>query len=109
MTRSARSASAPSADGPPEGPSAGQASLLRRLSRLEGQAAGVARMIEADRPALEVLQQFNALLAATREASVQFALLTLQKELDEVVDDAAKIERVLAELRPVLERTSRLP
>ena len=110
MTRSAHSRpAARPAGGSSGGPSAGQASLLRRLQRLEGQAAGVARMIEADRPALEVLQQFSALLAATREASVEFALLTVQEELGEAVDDAARIDRVLAEVRLVLERTSRLP
>lgn len=41
-----------------------RAQLLRRLSRLEGQVRGVARMIERDEYCIDILQQTAALRAA---------------------------------------------
>lgn len=41
-----------------------RAQLLRRLSRLEGQVRGVARMIERDEYCIDILQQTSALRAA---------------------------------------------
>ena len=38
--------------------------IIRRLSRIEGQVRGIARMIEADRYCIEVLQQVQATKAA---------------------------------------------
>lgn len=40
--------------------------LLDRLSRIEGQVKGVGRMVEAQRPCLEVLQQLASVQAALR-------------------------------------------
>jgi CsoR family transcriptional regulator, copper-sensing transcriptional repressor len=40
--------------------------LLARLSRVEGQVKGVARMVEAQRPCLEVLQQLASVQAAMK-------------------------------------------
>lgn len=96
-------------DGPRAGPSAGQASLLRRLHRLEGQAGGIIKMIEADRPVPEVLQQFSALLAATREASVEYALTALRAQLGEIASGGAELDDVIGQFGVILERTSRLP
>jgi DNA-binding FrmR family transcriptional regulator len=45
--------------------------LLRRLRRIEGQARGVARMIEEERDCQEVLQQLSAIRAAAYQASLQ--------------------------------------
>ena len=89
--------------------SAERASLLRRMRRLEGQAAGITRMIEGDRAAADVLQQFSALLAASREASVEYALTSLRDRLGRVVDDGAKVDDLVDEVRLLLERASRLP
>lgn len=41
-----------------------RAQLLRRLSRMEGQVRGVARMIERDEYCIDILQQTSALRAA---------------------------------------------
>ena len=43
-----------------------QQGLLDRLSRIEGQVSGVGRMIEQQRPCLEVLQQLASVQAAMR-------------------------------------------
>jgi len=97
------------ADGPDRGSSAERGALLRRLHPLQGQAAGIVRMIEADRPPREVLQQFSALSAATREAAVAYALNSLRGQLGGVAEDGATLDEVLADVRVVLERATRLP
>ena len=40
--------------------------LLARLARIEGQVKGVAKMVEAQRPCLEVLQQLASVQAAMK-------------------------------------------
>ncbi len=48
-----------------------KADLIQRLRRIEGQARGVARMIEDGRDCQEVLQQLAAIRAAVHQASIQ--------------------------------------
>ena len=43
--------------------------LVSRLTRVEGQMRGIVRMIEDDRPCLEVLQQLASTQAAMRSAT----------------------------------------
>ncbi|MEX2142399.1 MAG: metal-sensitive transcriptional regulator [Pirellulales bacterium] len=43
--------------------------LTQRLGRVEGQVRGIVRMIEEDRPCLEVLQQLASTQAAMRAAT----------------------------------------
>lgn len=50
--------------------SSGKADLLRRVRRIEGQARGVARMIEEDRDCREILQQLAAIRSAAHQATV---------------------------------------
>lgn len=50
--------------------SSAKANLLRRVRRIEGQARGVARMIEEDRDCREVLQQLAAVRSAAHQATV---------------------------------------
>ncbi|MCS7282276.1 MAG: metal-sensitive transcriptional regulator [Anaerolineae bacterium] len=61
-----------------------KADLIQRLRRIEGQARGVARMIEEGRDCREVLQQLAAIRAAVQQASVQvlrsYTLECLQSE-----------------------------
>lgn len=45
--------------------------LLRRMRRIEGQARGVARMIEEDRDCREILQQMAAVRSAAHRATVE--------------------------------------
>ncbi|CAN5515198.1 metal-sensitive transcriptional regulator [soil metagenome] len=46
--------------------------LKQRLARIEGQARGVQKMVEEDRDCQEILQQMNAILAATQNATETF-------------------------------------
>jgi DNA-binding FrmR family transcriptional regulator len=47
-----------------------KADLLKRVRRLEGQARGVAKMIEEDRDCNEILQQLAAIRSAAHQATV---------------------------------------
>jgi len=44
--------------------------LIRRVRRIEGQARGVARMIEEDRDCSDILQQLAAVRSAAHKATV---------------------------------------
>lgn len=46
-----------------------QKEMLGRLNRIEGQVKGVARMVESQRPCLEVLQQLASVQAAMKGLS----------------------------------------
>jgi len=50
--------------------SSAKADLLKRVRRLEGQARGVAKMIEDDRDCGEILQQLAAIRSAAHRATV---------------------------------------
>ena len=50
--------------------SSAKADLLRRVRRLEGQARGIAKMIEEDRDCSEILQQLAAVRSAAHQATV---------------------------------------
>jgi DNA-binding FrmR family transcriptional regulator len=50
--------------------SSAKADLLRRVRRIEGQARGIAKMIEDDRDCSEVLQQVSAIRSAAHRAIV---------------------------------------
>ena len=47
-----------------------QATLVRRLSRIEGQVRGIARMIEREEYCVDILQQTAALRAAVDSVSI---------------------------------------
>jgi DNA-binding FrmR family transcriptional regulator len=51
------------------GPSA-KSDILKRIRRIEGQARGIARMIEQDRDCNEILQQLAAIRSAAHQATV---------------------------------------
>jgi DNA-binding FrmR family transcriptional regulator len=50
--------------------SSAKADLLNRVRRIEGQARGVAKMIEEDRDCSEILQQLAAIRSAAHQATV---------------------------------------
>jgi CsoR family transcriptional regulator, copper-sensing transcriptional repressor len=58
--------------------------IRHRLKIIEGQARGMVRMIDEDRPCLEVLMQ----LAATQEALSQVGKLVTRNYLENCVTDA---------------------
>jgi DNA-binding FrmR family transcriptional regulator len=60
--------------------------LLARLSRIEGQVRGVARMVDREQYCIDVLTQINAIKAAID----QVGLLLLEDHIKTCVVDAAK-------------------
>ncbi len=74
--------------------------LLRRVRRLEGQARGVARMIEEDRDCSEILQQ----LAAVRSAAHQATVALVRSYATECVVSDASPEEIADALAMALSR-----
>ena len=100
-------ASAPRSPAPPPANfrhsySKDKASLVRRLSRMEGQVRGIARMIEREEYCVDILQQTAALRAAVDALSilvledhVQGCVRTAaeQGQADEYVDEVIDVVR----------------
>jgi len=87
-----------------------RAQLLRRLSRVEGQVRGIARMIERDEYCIDILQQTAALRAAVDAIS----LLVLEDHVSgclktavETGDAAAYTDEVMDVVRRTLGRPVR--
>jgi DNA-binding FrmR family transcriptional regulator len=74
--------------------------LLRRIRRIEGQARGVARMIEEDRDCGEILQQ----LAAVRSAAHQATIALVRSYATECVVSDAPAEEIADALAMALSR-----
>lgn len=74
--------------------------LLSRVRRVEGQARGVARMIEEDRDCAEILQQ----LAAVRAAAHQATVLLVRSYASECLLSEASPEEVADALAMALSR-----
>ena len=68
--------------------------LLTRLRRIEGQARGLAKMVEEDRYCIDIMQQ----IASMRAAADAVALVLLRDHLDgcvrEAVQDGAGAEKI---------------
>jgi DNA-binding FrmR family transcriptional regulator len=87
-----------------------KAQLVRRLSRIEGQVRGIARMIEREEYCVDILQQTSALRAAVDALSV----LVLEDHVQGCVRTAAErgeadvyVEEVLDVVRRTLGRPIR--
>lgn len=63
-----------------------QKEMLDRLSRIEGQVRGVAKMVEAQRPCMEVLQQ----LASVQSAMKGLTKRVLRNYLERCATDAIR-------------------
>ena len=80
--------------------------ILSRLSRIEGQVRGIARMVEEDRYCIDILNQMSAIKAAL--AKVEGRLL--QNHLENCIEgaivagDKKEQRRKAAELIELLER-----
>lgn len=83
--------------------------LLTRLSRIEGQVRGIARMIEQERYCIDVMTQIEAVRAALGKVESEM----LKSHLDTCVEgaiaggDADEQRRKAAELIQLLQRTKR--
>jgi DNA-binding FrmR family transcriptional regulator len=86
-----------------------KASSLKRLSRIEGQVRGLAKMVEEDRYCIDIVTQIAAVRAALRKVEEEI----LQDHIAHCVQhaiasgDAAEQRRKIDELMDVLSRTSR--
>lgn len=83
-----------------------KAKVINRLSRIEGQVRGIARMVDEDRYCIDVLTQVQAVRAALRRVEAE----VLKDHLDHCVmaalrdGDAADRQQKAAELIEVLDR-----
>jgi CsoR family transcriptional regulator, copper-sensing transcriptional repressor len=86
-----------------------KSSSLKRLSRIEGQVRGVARMVEEDRYCIDIITQVAAVRAALRRVEEEI----LREHISHCVEhaivsgDAAEQRRKVAELMDVLSRSAR--
>lgn len=73
-----------------------------RLARIEGQVRGLSRMVQEDRPCLDILVQ----LLAIKEALSKVGRLVLQHHLERSVTEAIKQDKpeVYTELMVVIEQ-----
>lgn len=81
-----------------------KAQLVRRLSRIEGQVRGIARMIERDEYCVDILQQTAALKAAVDAVS----LLVMEDHIQGCVRTAAErgeADKYVGEVVDVVRRT----
>jgi DNA-binding FrmR family transcriptional regulator len=83
-------------------------SCLRRLSRIEGQVRGLARMVEEDRYCIDIVTQISAVRAALRRVEQE----VLREHVGHCVKhamqsgDLADQNRKIAELMDVLARAN---
>lgn len=84
-----------------------QAKLLNRLSRIEGQVRGVARMVEEERYCIDVLTQIQAVRAALSRVETEMLKDHLGHCIEGAITggDADEQRRKAAELIALLERT----
>jgi len=89
--------------------SADKSKLLNRLSRIEGQVRGVARMVEEDRYCIDVLTQIQAVRAALARVESEM----LKTHLDHCIEgaivsgDVEEQRRKASELIELLGRAAR--
>ena len=84
-------------------------SCLRRLSRVEGQVRGVARMVERDRYCIDILTQIAAVRAALRRVEEEVLSDHIAHCVEHAIvsGNAAEQRRKIAELMDTLSRTAR--
>lgn len=78
--------------------------LIDRAHKIEGQAAGVARMIDDDRHCADIVQQVAALNSAAQE----LAVLLLQDHVQARFREGLESPEVAEELTMLLRRTLKL-
>ena len=83
--------------------------LLNRLSRIEGQVRGIARMVEEDRYCIDVLTQIQAVRAALSRVESEMLRDHLGHCIEAAImgGDPAEQREKSRELIELLERTSR--
>jgi DNA-binding FrmR family transcriptional regulator len=86
-----------------------KSSILKRLSRIEGQVRGLARMVEDDRYCIDVVTQISAVRAALRRAEEEILNDHIGHCVEHAITSGNKAEqrRKVAELMDVLSRAER--
>ena len=86
-----------------------KASTLKRLSRIEGQVRGLARMVEDDRYCIDIVTQIAAVRAALRKAEEEILRDHVANCVEHAISsgDKADQRRKVAELMDVMGRASR--
>lgn len=83
--------------------------LVNRLSRIEGQVRGIARMVEEDRYCIDVLTQLQAVRAALARVETEMLKDHLGHCIEAAITggDAAEQREKASELIELLERSAR--
>ena len=86
-----------------------KAALANRLSRIEGQVRGVARMIDEDRYCIDVLTQLQAVRAALAKVETEMLNDHLHHCVETAISggDAADQRQKASELIQLLQRSAR--
>jgi DNA-binding FrmR family transcriptional regulator len=86
-----------------------KSSCLRRLSRIEGQVRGLARMVEEDRYCIDIVTQISAVRAALRRAEEEILEDHVANCVEHAIASGDKNEqrRKVNELIDVLSRAQR--
>lgn len=86
-----------------------KASCLKRLSRIEGQIRGLARMVEQDRYCIDIVTQIAAARAALRRVEEEILRDHIAHCVEHAIvsGNAAEQRRKIEELMDVLSRTAR--
>jgi DNA-binding FrmR family transcriptional regulator len=84
-------------------------SNLKRLSRIEGQVRGLARMVEGDRYCIDIVTQIGAVRAALRRVEEEILREHVAHCVDHAIasGDKADQRRKVAELMDVMARAGR--
>lgn len=84
-------------------------SVLKRLTRIEGQVRGLARMVEEDRYCIDVVTQLSAVRAALRRAEEEILADHAAHCVENAIASGNKAEqrRKVAELIEVFARSDR--
>ena len=82
---------------------------LKRLSRIEGQVRGLARMVEEDRYCIDIVTQIGAVRAALRRVEEEILREHVAHCVDHAISsgDKADQRRKVAELMDVMGRAGR--
>ena len=86
-----------------------KASCAKRLSRIEGQVRGLARMVEEDRYCIDIVTQLSAVRAALRRAEEEILADHVAHCVEHAIASGNKAEqrRKVSELMDVVTRAER--
>ena len=87
----------------------GKAATLKRLSRIEGQVRGLARMVDDDRYCIDIVTQIGAVRAALRRVEEEILREHVAHCVEHAITsgDKADQRRKVAELMEVMGRAGR--